>query len=136
MIKPSVGRVVLFYPRDHGAVTNQPWAATITYVHTDRKVNLMTIDPYGSPHPATGVPLVQEGDKAPDDAQYCEWMPYQTGTAKAEWVTMADLAVILRKAGIEFPKNSEDERSNAQAGLARLEEIRRIAEERHRTTRE
>jgi len=81
-IKPTVGRVVWYYPNgkmdlDAGA---QPWAATIAYVHSDTCVNLGLTDPNGNHGAATSVALVQEEDPIPHHA-FCTWMPYQIGQA-------------------------------------------------------
>lgn len=77
MIKPTVGRVVWFWPA--GAKVEQPFAATIAYVHSDSMVNLSVIDANGNQFAATSITLVQEngGTTLP----YCCWMPYQQGQA-------------------------------------------------------
>lgn len=84
MIQPTVGRVVWFYPpKDQRCESSQPMAAIVTFVFSDTCVNLaifadsgggFLIDPPGS------VPLLQDGEEAPDEA-YCCWMPYQKGQA-------------------------------------------------------
>jgi hypothetical protein len=85
MIKPTVGRVVLFRPglgfeRIGTRHDDQPFAATVAYVWHDRLVNLAFADHDGRSHNATSVPLLQDDDKAPV-AFYAEWMPYQKGQA-------------------------------------------------------
>lgn len=85
MIKPSVGRIVWFTPGDwDGNVLtrhpDQPLAAIVAYVHSDRMVNLTVFDANGHPHGRTSVQLVQDGDPRPDQF-FCEWMPYQKGQA-------------------------------------------------------
>ncbi len=90
MIKPTVGRVVLFWPsiyyaRQQGMAFGdpaQPLAALVTYVHGDRMVNLTVHDHNGVVWPVCSVQLLQEGD-APvvGGSFYCEWMPYQKGQA-------------------------------------------------------
>lgn len=84
MIKPTVGRVVLFWPSavDEGEDTKQPYAATVAYVHSDRMVNLSVADHCGRQYGLASVPLLQEGDERPS-GMYCEWMPYQKGQAPA-----------------------------------------------------
>ena len=88
MIKPTVGRVVLFTPPSNAAesgftgYSGQPMAALIAYVWSDYLVNLHVIDHSGVGHSRTSVPLVQEGDPKPEFGYYCEWMPYQIGQAK------------------------------------------------------
>lgn len=82
MISPTVGRVVLFWP-SRGAgepQVQQPYAATVAYVHSDIMVNLSVVDHNGKQFGATSVPLVQDDAPAPV-GYYCEWMPYQKGQA-------------------------------------------------------
>lgn len=88
MIKPTVGRMVWFWPgiggaRERGmAYSNsaQPLAAQITYVHSDHMVNLAVFDQKGATFGVTSVELLQ-GDRRPPLGIYCEWMPYQKGQA-------------------------------------------------------
>lgn len=82
MIKPTVGRVVLFYPLDRHP-NEQPLAAIVVAVWGDRCVNLAVFKSNGVPmsHPPTSVTLVQEGDPVPTGLSYCTWMPYQLGQA-------------------------------------------------------
>ena len=88
MIKPTVGRVVLFVPKEtsyafeYCIVAEQEHAAQIACVHSDRLVNLSIIDQNGKQFRRTSVTLVQEGDPIPQ-CDYCKWMPYQIGQAKA-----------------------------------------------------
>lgn len=83
MIKPTTGRVVWFTP-DAGNVqrTDQPWAALVTYVHSDRLVNLAAFDPNGNVVPKTSITLLQDEDGLPVSGMFCQWMPYQVGQAK------------------------------------------------------
>ena len=85
MIKPTVGRVVLFHPSYldagmaayldiDGKVTH---AAMITHVWSDTCVNLAVFDSNGVPYSQTSVQLIQD-DEQPNGASYAEWMPYQT----------------------------------------------------------
>lgn len=88
MIKPTVGRVVWFYPSIsiepgftyHGG--GQPLAAIVTHVWGDRMVNLTVADSNGVTHGKTSVALMQ-GDEphTPPHGYYCEWMPFQKGQA-------------------------------------------------------
>ncbi len=87
MIKPSVGRVVLYRPGmadnlvKHGL---EPLAAIVACVHTDRMVNLVVFDANGHPHSKTSVALAQPGEPKPEGS-FCHWMEYQIGqAAKAE----------------------------------------------------
>lgn len=87
MIKPTIGRRVWYRPGPFGlpGMTNfgdQPLDAGIVYVWGDRCVNLDVTDHAGRHHALTSVTLLQEGDAVPG-GHYAEWMPYQTGQAKA-----------------------------------------------------
>jgi hypothetical protein len=87
MIKPTVGRVVWYYPPGKQAGVDQPLAALIAYVWSDMCVNLAIFDGNGQPYPPghTSILLVQEGTPVPSGGNYCTWMPYQMGqAAKAE----------------------------------------------------
>ena len=82
MIKPTIGRVVWFWPYSREAIT-QPLAALIAWVHSDAVVNLAIFDVNGQATNRTSVPLYQgEGDRPASD--FCEWMPYQIGQAAAQ----------------------------------------------------
>ncbi|MGN8004392.1 Gp49 family protein [Acidovorax sp. 22279] len=99
VIKPTVGRKVWFRPNgttdlqkpgttERGRLNElhgQPLDATVTYVWSERMVNLSVLDHYGNPFIATSVNLLQPGDSTPATGFYAEWMPYQQGqAAKAE----------------------------------------------------
>lgn len=82
MIKPTIGRVMWFWPvaRERGA---QPYASLVTYVHDDNMVNLVAFTTDGVPFGAGSVAIVQDGGPwVPGDLPYAEWMPYQVGQAK------------------------------------------------------
>ena len=94
MIKPTVGRVVWFYPapgrfypapgHSFARKDDQPLAAHIAYVWSDHLVNLLVIDHDGRVAACASVPLNQ-GDEHDQPVPYCTWMPYQKGqAAKAE----------------------------------------------------
>lgn len=85
MIKPTVGRVVLYRPQvgggdGHMAVNDPetPFSASITYVWNDGCVNLSIFDHDGMQYGKTSVPLAQDRDALPGE---CEWMDYQKGQA-------------------------------------------------------
>lgn len=85
MIKPTIGRVVWYRANDNDPIkldSKQPLAALVTYVHSDRMVNLVVFDPNGVPASRTSVTLVQEGDGILNGSSYAEWMPFQVGQAK------------------------------------------------------
>ncbi len=88
MIKPTIGRVVLFHPSENTGEMGftppppgQPCAAIIAHVHNDRLVNLAVFDVNGRSHSRSSVCLVQPEDEAPADGYYCRWMDYQLGQA-------------------------------------------------------
>lgn len=85
VIKPTVGRVVWFFPSGKSHENgDQPQAALVTHVWSDTCVNLAVFDSNGRPmtDPPTSVLLLQEGNEVPTGGNYCMWMPYQVGQAK------------------------------------------------------
>lgn len=82
MIKPTVGRVVIFNQGTAGVFpgSESPRAAIIAHVQSDRLVNLAVFDANGNSLSRTSVTLVQDGDTAPA-YMHCTWMPYQLGQA-------------------------------------------------------
>jgi hypothetical protein len=77
MISPTIGRIVWY--RDG---SSQPLAAIVTYVWSDRLVNLAVFNPNDClPFGKTSVTLMQDGDQLPVGESYAEWMPYQKGQA-------------------------------------------------------
>lgn len=83
MIKPTIGRVVWFWPDSAFTRCTQPQAALIAWVHSDSVVNLAIFDANGKSSNRTGVPLFQGEGNRPE-SHYCEWMPYQIGQAAKE----------------------------------------------------
>jgi hypothetical protein len=82
MIKPTVGRVVLYTPQKTEPFAYEPGkklAAIICHVWDDRCVNLAVFDSNGSANNRTSVPLIQDMEPKPDGGFYCEWMEYQKG---------------------------------------------------------
>ncbi len=79
MIKPTIGRIVWYYPR---AGHREPYAAIICRVHSNTLVNIAYFDENGTASNAGAVKLYQGEDIAlkPYD-NFCEWMPYQHGQA-------------------------------------------------------
>lgn len=90
VIKPTVGRVVLFVPRvakhEFGFCfcKDKEHAAIITTVHSDRLINVAAFDANGKSYGFTSITLLQEDD-TPEKAygaDYCKWMEFQIGQAK------------------------------------------------------
>lgn len=82
MIQPTVGRVVLIRrPHIHTSAKDQPECGLITYVHSERMINVVGFTWDGAPFALTSLRLKQEGDEVPVGAQHAEWMPYQKGQA-------------------------------------------------------
>lgn len=84
MIKPTVGRVVWYYPPGHPQ-GYQPLAAIIAHVWSETCVNLAIFDANGvpMPEPPTSVLLVQPENEVPTGGRYCTWMPFQVGQSQA-----------------------------------------------------
>lgn len=90
MIKPTVGRVVWFWPNGlpfEGFIVipsspPQPCEARIAFVWSDERVNLCVTDHAGKQYAFTSVPLIQPGQPKPDTGSFCTWMPYQVGQAQ------------------------------------------------------
>lgn len=89
MIEPSIGRIVWYFA-DHAATKGmksthpeEPFAAIVTAIHTDRLVNLLVFDHQGTTFAMQSVPLFQ-GDEDDDETAiaHCEWMPYQRRQAE------------------------------------------------------
>lgn len=96
MIKPTIGRVVWYWPSAQAAaiIDAQPYAALVVCVHNEYSVNLAVFDRNGDLRPAQRVPLSQHGE-VPNEGPYCEWMPYQKGqAAKAETPPMEIFAKV------------------------------------------
>jgi hypothetical protein len=84
MIKPTIGRVVWFTPSKNDAAlsgSGQPLAALVTYVHSDRYVNLAVFDANGGHHGRNSAALLQDDDVGNEGGYFAQWMPYQVGQA-------------------------------------------------------
>jgi hypothetical protein len=86
IILPAVGRIVWFRPYNKKSVVlldaEQPCAAMVAFVWSDRLVNLTVSDHHGATCSRSSVRLVQDGDPIPDGEDYCAWMPYQVEQAR------------------------------------------------------
>jgi len=87
MIKPTIGRVVWYYPTSG---SHPPFAAIICRVWTNYCVNLAYFDENGTASNATSVPLHQEGIGGRPERFFCEWMPYQLGQAAKTEEALSD----------------------------------------------
>jgi len=79
MIKPTIGRVVWYWPGANKD-SEQPWAALIAHVHSDSMVNLAVFDANGNASSMSSVPLYQGEGERPSGS-HCQWMPYQQDQA-------------------------------------------------------
>ena len=90
IITPTVGRVLWYWPKTecleqmglHRTSLDQPFMAQVTFVHSDRMVNLLVTDHRGAQAGVQGVFLLQEGDTARIMEGYAQWMPYQKAQAE------------------------------------------------------
>lgn len=80
MIKPTIGRVVLYWS---GNAQIQPYPAFVAFVHSDTMINVGGFNDGGTPFGNTSVPLLQDDQPAPASGPYAEWMPYQKAVASA-----------------------------------------------------
>ena len=87
-IDPTVGRMILFHPPSNSAnpgfAPNTTCAAVIAKVLPNGRLNLGVFDGEGASHSMTDVPLIQEGDTAPKDGYFAQWMDYQKSVAKGD----------------------------------------------------
>ena len=83
MIKPTIGRIVDFWPQKaiDAPKAEHPNAAMIVYVWGDRMVNLVVFDHNGVPRAETSVTLLQDDDVPSGCGRFASWMPYQKGQA-------------------------------------------------------
>lgn len=86
MIKPTVGRIVHYYPpivnagcaAGRALLVGEPHAAIVSTVWSDTCVNLAVFDRNGVPFNLTSVRLLQDEEQmAEPHYGYCAWMPYQ-----------------------------------------------------------
>ena len=117
MIKPTVGRVVHFYPAkaksilaadDIVSLPGQPVPALVCAVWSDTCINIAGFDANGNPFKKTCVLLVQADSPIPD-SEYAAWMPYQVQqAAKESSVAKAaeplDVEKEIAKKGLNAPR--------------------------------
>ena len=97
MIYPTVGRLLHYYPgeNDSGLVSSvipqPPLAAIVTFVHTERVVNLAVFTSQGGFASRCSVTLLQDDDIPLMGDSYAQWMPYQVGQAAKTEALAAEL---------------------------------------------
>ena len=117
-IKPTVARMVHFYPGAHNAFFNakpgEPLAAIVAAVNADGTLNLSVIDSEGYQSPAKGIPLLQNGCQTNIGGDHCEWMPYQVGQAQKTEEVQSQLEQVRRMASagalLIKPRDEENEK--------------------------
>ena len=80
-MKPSIGRVVWYYPANFDADLHQPWPALIAQVNADNDINVGGFRNDGTPFNDSCVPLLLPDAKTPAQGPFCTWMPYQVSAA-------------------------------------------------------
>lgn len=125
MIKPTVGRIVLYWEALPGGFNRpeliekhmasvQPQAAIVTFVHPDSdRINVTRFSSEGIAIPQTDVPLVQDDAARPSHGGWAEWMPYQKGQAAKTQSLEARLASDeARKIALEDSVAADEARIN------------------------
>jgi len=91
MISPKVGSLVLFHPFaavERGA-DYQPHAAIVTFVHSDRLVNLAVFNSGGGSYGREAVSLLQDDDQPPrGKTPFADWIPEEgtAGDVRPGWI--------------------------------------------------
>jgi hypothetical protein len=86
MIIPTIGRVVWFQPAKNSdqPLRDQPFSASVAYVHGDRMINIGFFDQNGVAHNATSVTLLQDDEVGNACGYFAQWMPYQVAVHKKD----------------------------------------------------
>lgn len=96
MIKPTVGRTILYNPSpkdnletladEKGKRKDEPIMGFILAVHNDTRINLLVISAYGQTRFLSRVELWQGEGERPNARThgYAEWMPYQKAVAEGK----------------------------------------------------
>lgn len=85
MITPTIGRIVWFTPSINGDPrrdVTQLLAGIVSYVWSERMVNLNVFHQEGGISSYESVPLLQDTDPLISYGYYAQWMPYQIGSAR------------------------------------------------------
>ena len=110
MIKPTVGRVLWYWPGKgslFALMPGQPLAATVAAVWSDTCVNIGFLDSNGFPQNETSVQLWQGEDSGVPRplARFCEWMPMPKITpVAAPSPTPADAPAAIARAAAAAPE--------------------------------
>lgn len=80
MIQPTVGRVVWVVRLWDTHDIKQPEVGLVTYVKSDRVINVAGFDAKGTAFVLHDLPLLQDDD-AKSESNFACWMPYQKGQA-------------------------------------------------------
>jgi hypothetical protein len=81
MITPTVGRVVLLARPSSTLDAAQPECGLITWVHDERRINVVGFNKNGVPFTLTDVLLEQDEDLQHPSGDYAYWMLYQKAVA-------------------------------------------------------
>lgn len=92
MITPTIGRVIWVFRPGDSVDVKQPEVGFITYIHSDRCINVAGFNANGTPFSLTSLTLVQLEDEKPE-WNFAAWMPYQKGQAAKTEQAEAELAV-------------------------------------------
>jgi hypothetical protein len=99
IIEPTIGRVVHYepHPGDPGYnVSPGTRAAIIAGINDDGTLNLAVFDRLGHIGSVRNIPLVQDGETAPETG-YAHWMPYQVGQAAKTEALQEEIAAATAK---------------------------------------
>lgn len=83
LITPTVGRVVLVYPRGRDS-DSPPLAGIIAHVHSDILINVGVFASDGTTFALTSVSLIPADEDIPYGENVATWMPYQAAQAAKE----------------------------------------------------
>ena len=94
MITPSLGRIVLFhpFPEVDRLPYYQPHVAIVTFVHSDRAVNLAVFNSSGGSYSRENIPFLQDAENPQKGTrEWAEWAPDGTAEGVAAAKTAAGL---------------------------------------------
>lgn len=115
-ITPTVGRIVLFRPGANDGIGNgDALAGIVTAVNEDGTINLGVFSANADFERRLNVPLMQEGEKAPEGS-YAHWMDYQLGQAAKTERAVEIASIMAATAGVsaELAASMVQPTANAQ----------------------